>query len=108
MSDPFIEQLRPLGLEKYAGRLTRVTNDAMLEKNIVEGDIALIEKRTFVRDGDCVAAVVESARTVLKNYYRAGAYIELRPSNHRYETIRLPADRIEVLGILRGLLRQLH
>ena len=29
MSDPFIEQLRPLGLEKYAGRLTRVTNDAM-------------------------------------------------------------------------------
>jgi hypothetical protein len=29
MPDPFIEQLRPLGLEKYAGRLTRVTNDAM-------------------------------------------------------------------------------
>jgi hypothetical protein len=29
MADPLIEQLRPLGLEKYAGRLTRIVSDAM-------------------------------------------------------------------------------
>ena len=28
MSDPFIDQLRPLGLEKHAGRLTRIASDA--------------------------------------------------------------------------------
>ena len=28
MSDPFIDQLRPLGIEKYAGRLTRIASDA--------------------------------------------------------------------------------
>jgi len=29
MADPLIEQLRPLGLEKYAGRLTRIVSDSM-------------------------------------------------------------------------------
>jgi hypothetical protein len=29
MADPLIERLRPLGLEKYAGRLTRIVSDAM-------------------------------------------------------------------------------
>jgi hypothetical protein len=29
MADPLIEQLRPLGLEKYAGQLTRIVSDAM-------------------------------------------------------------------------------
>lgn len=84
-----------------------VADNTMREKNIVEGDIALIERRSFVRDGECVVAIVERKRTVLKNYYRAGAYIELRPTNERYEIIRLTADKIEIQGVFRGLLRPL-
>ena len=85
----------------------RVPNDSMLDKGIYEGDVILIEKRTFVRDGDCIAATIEKKRTVVKNYYRAGAYIELRPANERYETLRLSADKIEIQGVYRGLLRPL-
>ncbi len=85
----------------------RVQNDAMLNKNIIEGDIALIEKRTFVRDSDLIVAIVEKRRVVLKNYFRAGAKIELRPANNRYETIVLPADKIQILGVFRGLIRPL-
>jgi repressor LexA len=85
----------------------RAPNDAMLNKGIFEGDIVLIEKRTFVRDGECIAATIENRRTVLKNYYRSGAYIELRPANQRYDTIRLSADKIEIQGVFRGLIRPL-
>lgn len=85
----------------------RAPNDSMFDKGIYEGDIILIEKRMFVRDGDCIAATVEKQRTVLKNYYRAGAYIELRPANERYETLRLSADKIEIQGVFRGLIRPL-
>jgi len=83
----------------------RAPNDSMLNKGIYEGDVILIEKRAFVRDGDCIAATIEKKRTVLKNYYRVGAYIELRPANERYDTIRLSADKIEIQGVYRGLLR---
>lgn len=85
----------------------RVPNDSMFNKGIYEGDIILIEKRTFVRDGDCIVATIENKRTVVKNYYRAGAYIELRPANERYETLRLSADKIEIQGVYRGLFRPL-
>ena len=88
-------------------RAFRVRNDAMIGKNIREGDIVLIEEKPFPRDGTCVAAIIDNKQTVLKNYYRDGAFVELRPSNDEYETIRMPADQIEIKGIYRGLLRPL-
>lgn len=88
-------------------RAFRVLNDAMLDEHICEGDIALVEKKQFARDGDCVVAIVDNKQVVMKNYYRAGAEIELRPANESYQTIVIAADQIEILGIFRGLLRPL-
>jgi repressor LexA len=85
----------------------RVQNDSMLDEHICEGDIALIEKREFARDGDIVVSIVNSDRVILKRLYRDGANVELRPSNENYETIKIPADKIEIKGIYRGLIRPL-
>lgn len=83
----------------------RVRNDSMLEENICEGDVALIEKRAFARDGDCVVAVIEKKRIVLKQFYRDSAHIELRPANKNYSIIRLTADKVQIKGVFRALLR---
>ncbi|HEX8369470.1 MAG TPA: transcriptional repressor LexA [Pyrinomonadaceae bacterium] len=85
-------------------RAFRVPNEAMLDEHICEGDIALIEKRAFARDGAIVVAQAEN-RVVLKRFYRDGANIELRPANRNYQTIRLSADKVSIHGILHGLLR---
>ncbi|MDQ3799509.1 MAG: transcriptional repressor LexA [Acidobacteriota bacterium] len=87
-------------------RAFRVPNDSMLDEHICEGDIALIEKRSFARDGAIVVAKAE-ARVVLKRFYRSGANVELRPANRNYETLRLAADKVSVHGVLHGLLRPL-
>jgi len=84
-----------------------VQNDAMQEKHICEGDVSLIEKRSYARDGDIVVAIVGNKRVVLKQFFRHGANYELRPSNETYETIKLPAHKIEILGVHRGLFRPL-
>lgn len=86
----------------------RVRNDAMLDEHICEGDIALIEKKPFPRDGDCIVAIVDNTQVVLKKFYRLGAEVEFRPSNPKYETIKVSAEKIEILGIYRGLLRPLN
>ena len=47
MADPLLEQLRTLGLEKYAGRLTRIVSDAMqvsvgggqIQKGLIRDDV---------------------------------------------------------------------
>jgi repressor LexA len=86
-------------------RAFRVPNDSMIEENIREGDVALVEKRSFARDGDIVVALTENKRAVLKQFYRDGAKIELRPANSSFVSIMLSADKISVEGIFRGLLR---
>jgi repressor LexA len=88
-------------------RVYRVTDDALAAEDICEDDVALIELRQFVRDGDCVVAVVNKERSVLRKYYRVGPDIELRPADETGsdEIIRLPADHIEIIGVYRGLLR---
>lgn len=88
-------------------RAFRVTNDAMFDEHICEGDVALIEKRSYARDGDIVVALTNK-RIVLKQFYREGANIELRPANEEYLTIKLPANKIEILGVYRGLIRPLN
>lgn len=93
-------------LEAERIRAFRVSDDAMLDEHICEGDIALLEKRSFARDGAIVAAKADQ-RVVLSRFYRDGAFAELRPANKNYPTIRLAADKISVLGVMHGLLRPL-
>jgi len=83
----------------------RVCDDAMNERGICENDIALIERRSFVRDGECIVATVKNKFAVLRNFYRAGSSIELHPADNKYDIIKAPADKIEVNGIFRCLLR---
>jgi len=83
----------------------RICDNAMAERGIHENDIALIERRSFVRDGECIVATVKNKFAVLRNFYRTGSQIELRPSIDDYEIIKAGADKVEVNGIFRCLLR---
>lgn len=89
-------------------RLFRVEDDAMIDKQICRDDIAIVEKRSYSRDGEIVLAVLEKNRALLHSYHRAGANIELRPSNVRYSPEFISADKVEIVGVLRGILRHLR
>ncbi|MBD0325485.1 MAG: transcriptional repressor LexA [Pyrinomonadaceae bacterium] len=83
----------------------RVTGDSMIDEHICDGDIALIENRTEARDGEIVVALIDNARATLKRLFRYGSEVELRPANSQLAPMRLPATRVCVQGIFRGLLR---
>ncbi len=84
-----------------------VNDNALIDEHICEDDIALIETKSFARDGECVAALVNNRQIVLRYFNRAGANINLSPANDKFDTITSSADKITVLGIYRGLLRPL-
>src|SRR5258708_12456212 len=86
-------------------RAFRVPDDAMAGEHIFEDDIALIEIREFARDGQWVVAVLNKTHAVLRKYYRAGADIELRTADENGEIISLAANRVDLKGVYRGLLR---
>ncbi|CAN5334533.1 hypothetical protein BH10ACI1_BH10ACI1_24480 [soil metagenome] len=86
-------------------RAYRVVDDAMLDKHICPGDVALIERRSYARDGDTVVAIAGVKTILFREYYRAGAKIELHSANPQFETIILPADRVKIMGVLQSILR---
>jgi len=104
-------QSRPLSLPGFvfgdcevdAIRAFRVPDDSMVPE-ISEGDVALVELREFARGGQVVAAVLDDERKVLRKYYRAGAEIELLSASGA-DSISFPANRVEIVGVYRGLLR---
>ncbi|HEX8196232.1 MAG TPA: transcriptional repressor LexA [Pyrinomonadaceae bacterium] len=83
----------------------RVPNDSMIEEHICAGDIALVERRAFARDGECVVALIEDKHPTLERFYDFGAEVELRPANSALSPLRLPFEFVRICGILRGLLR---
>jgi repressor LexA len=83
----------------------RVPNDSMIEEHICQGDIALIERKAFARDGECVVALIEENHPTLERFYDYGAEVELRPANAAFSTLRLPFEFVRICGVLRGLLR---
>lgn len=82
-----------------------VFNDSMSNDLIFDGDIAIVEKRPFARDGDIVAAEISAKNIIIKRFYRDGADIELRASNDEFTSHRVSADKVSVRGIFRGVLR---
>jgi repressor LexA len=83
----------------------RVPADSMIDEHICAGDIALIERKAFARDGECVAALIENRHATIERFYDFGAEVELRPSNAHLNPLRLPLEFVQICGVLRGLLR---
>ena len=83
----------------------RMEDDGMIGSNICEKDIVLVEERVFARDGESVIVVIRKKTSMLREYYRSGPQVELRPANEDYKSIIESADKVEVKAVFRGLLR---
>lgn len=82
----------------------RVSGDSMINAHIVDGDLAILERRE-PREGDIIAALVDETTTTLKRLrYHAGSPV-LHPENPRYRDL-LPRSGLECQGVLVGVVRR--
>ena len=89
--------------------LLRVKGDSMIDAGILDGDIAVIERRQDARNGDIVVALAgddESAdEATLKRFFREDGRVRLQPENAALEPIY--AQHVQILGKVIGVFRQL-
>jgi repressor LexA len=90
------------GGDRYA---LRVRGDSMIEDGIRDGDVVVVRRARRAENGETVVAVVDGDAT-LKRYHQSGARVELRPANAALAPIRVNADRVEIRGVLVGLIRR--
>jgi repressor LexA len=94
----------------FAGRgetfALRVRGMSMTGDGILDGDIIVVEKRRRAENGALAVVLVDGAEATVKRFYQRGGSVTLRPSNPEMEDIVLPAARVEVSGVVVGLLRR--
>ena len=91
------------GGEHYA--LT-IEGESMIEAGILDGDTVLVKKTQNAENGEIVVALVDGQEVTLKYLRKKGNTIALEPANKNYETRIFSADRVQIQGILVGLMRK--
>ena len=81
----------------------KVKGDSMIGAGIMEGDIAVIEQRNMVRDGDIAVVMLEDCAT-LKTFYKETNRIRLQPENSNYSPIYCSYD-VKIIGRLAHIMR---
>ena len=83
-----------------------VEGDSMKDLGIMDGDTVIIKRADRATDGTVVVALVDGFEVTLKKMFRRGTSIALEPANPAYQTRIFSAERVEVQGILVGLMRR--
>lgn len=82
----------------------QVQGDSMIDDHICDGDLVIAEKRSEVRNGDTVVAILEGGEATLKKYYHERDGIRLQPANADYEPIYV--KEVDVQGVVIGVVRR--
>jgi len=83
----------------------RVKGNSMIDEQIRDGDTVIVESRQDARDGETVVALLRGEEATLKKLYRNGRTVRLEPANPDLEPIVVPAEDVEVRGVVTGLVR---
>jgi repressor LexA len=96
-----LADLVPNGADHY---ILKVRGKSMVEDHIDDGDMVVVERRQTARNGEIVVAIVDDEEATLKRFYREEDRIRLQPANSSLSPIY--PDRVEIRGIVRGVVRR--
>lgn len=87
----------------------KVEGDSMINRGILDGDLALIRPQAVADNGEVVAVMVDGDAT-LKQFFRENGRIRLQAANPNYDPIIIrPGDgEVSIVGKMIGLIRSLE
>jgi repressor LexA len=96
--------------ESFLGRgetfALRVSGESMIDEGIRDGDVVIVEKRRKAHNGEIVVALIDGEEATLKAFYLDGKRVRLQPANPALKPLFYPAARVEIAGVVTGVLRR--
>ena len=84
----------------------RVKGDSMIEDGIFDGDVVVCEKSNVAENNQVVVALIDGEFATLKRIrFKSPNKILLEPANKSHKVQEYDANRVNVQGVLIGLLR---
>mgnify|MGYP001247295359 FL=1 len=84
----------------------RVRGDSMIDEQIRDGDYVIVEDRRTAENGEMVVALLEGSDVTLKKFYRENGHVRLQPANPAMAPLVVEADRVQVRGVVIGVMRK--
>lgn len=105
-----IENVETLEIpESFLGRgetyALRVAGESMIDEGIRDGDYVIVERRRKARNGEVVVALIDGEEATLKTFRQEGARVRLIPANKSMKPMVFAARRVEITGVVTGILR---
>ena len=97
--------LVPRALSRKDTFALRVKGNSMIEMNIQDGDLVVIERTQTAANGETAVVRINQETVTLKKLYVQKDGVCLMPANSEMEPIWLDNADVEVVGILRGVIR---
>ena len=92
-----------------AGRsfVLKVRGESMIDEQIRDGDFIVVHGRQTARNGETVVALVGGSHATVKRLYREkDGRIRLQPANPSMAAIIVPADDVQIQGVVVGVIRK--
>ena len=89
--------------EHYA---LKISGDSMINEGINNNDIAIIKKTKLANNGEIVVALIDNEEATLKSFKKTNTSIVLSPANDLYESKSYNSNRVQIQGILVGIIRK--
>ena len=85
----------------------KVRGNSMIDDGIRDGDLIIVESRQTAQTGQTVVALVDGAEATVKRFYpERDGVIRLQPANEAMAPLRYEAGRVQLQGIVIGLMRR--
>lgn len=88
--------------------MLKVSGDSMINAAILDGDYIIVQQQRTARNGDIVAAMVDSVdggAATVKTFYMEKGHFRLQPENDTMEPIIV--DEVTILGKVVGVFRKM-
>ena len=82
-----------------------IESESMIGAGIMDGDVVVVRKANTARNNEIVVALVDNEEATLKRIYKKDGQIDLIAENPDFPTRTYGPDRVQVQGILVGLVR---
>jgi len=84
----------------------RVKGESMIDEQIRDGDFVIVEDRKTAENGEMVIALLANSDVTLKKFYRENGHVRLQPANPSMQPLLIPADQVQVQGVVVGVMRK--
>ena len=84
----------------------KVRGNSMIDEQIRDGDYVIVEERSNAESGETVVALVGGEEATIKKFYPENGKIRLQPANEKMLPLILPADSVQIRGVVIGILRK--